>query len=1083
MWKFEEEVLKFKQQTKTIRERLIRNYDGPLTQGLAPLSDYPIEFLDQTFTLLSEIELITIYRVSFYPDQNFKIEQLYSEDITKFHVLSIYWSEYEQNTMYIEMEKGFNIDFSNEIANYLKIDLSSIVQLKRSEIIASFCNFTLLGHMTPGTIVMIHTPLLVNCYGQIIYSDYKNLQFYVIYVPFIDYDLLEKDYEENKKIKESYSFFDDDTISNMFDPERIRSLGGVVKEQIVFINDICLKLYLWNKNRYFEGFNFKTFGLQSLKPLDKYQLNDDFSVFANTLNVLSDQIVNFQESYFRSIRKPIQKFRHIGDNFEIHLKSAKQMIKEIIKSNEYNFFINTTNNNICLLNRFKTLYRILCNNSFTTYSQFDEILFKYFDDEISQRKHNNILFHDAFHFLNYLKNEIRKYHLPSYEKYEELFLKVDKHLNDDSVNKEQLNYYILTSRPGDLLKNKKFKESYLVYSQNHKSKLDIETAMNIISKLPSYLKIQRFKSVKIPSDVVGYTVFDTNDGETILKILLYINEDKIEIKLEGKIPEITVIETNNYINKMKKIELIFNLSNENNTNLTKPIAHKIVQSTRSESVKLFLTTKFYNHDYVKQQKMKENKLLSFAEIQKEFNGYWKVYKSRVPLEEKDKINNKNFKIKYSDNEVIESMCYICPWAIDVIDNSTVLQLDCTFSCMAPYISCFPVIVKNNTTIPIGMVLDRTESSEIYSIFMESLKEVYYNVKKKHLDISKIAFMHDMGTSFKKFDTEYECNYFICLRHLIEKFGSNSRLAVITNRLANCGTIELYKKELDIALQEINIMLQKQKIKGSHIKRFVSYFQLNLDENNHIITENINYDFRMSLWNRSKYGVPTCTNHIERLHRALNNDTINQKSTLSRLQKSLERLYLTTKNYKKNNNKMINRLINDVKIHQEHYIRDNEEEAKMICEDSFCDKGEFIRNLIGCDKFPCIHVKFSKEDILYNYQAFNIQYNAFNFRPIIYECKYNDSFPNSPGRKSKLAKYYRKEAFYNSGSFLKEMIKDINIIYDLSLDTNQDLETLNQIYRSFINANNYLLVDENIVNGHFNEFIFQKSKRAIYQLFK
>ena len=82
------------------------------------------------------------------------------------------------------------------------------------------------------------------------------------------------------------------------------------------------------------------------------------------------------------------------------------------------------------------------------------------------------------------------------------------------------------------------------------------------------------------------------------------------------------------------------------------------------------------------------------------------------------------------------------------------------------------------------------------------------------------------------------------------------------------------------MSDINLLFQKKILAEKQLIQFANIFNLKLIDGK-LSHSNI-FDFESALWNRSELGISTCSNHIERFHRTLNEKTNQNQNILHRL---------------------------------------------------------------------------------------------------------------------------------------------------------------------------------------------------------
>lgn len=84
--------------------------------------------------------------------------------------------------------------------------------------------------------------------------------------------------------------------------------------------------------------------------------------------------------------------------------------------------------------------------------------------------------------------------------------------------------------------------------------------------------------------------------------------------------------------------------------------------------------------------------------------------------------------------------------------------------MDPYVYCITQGIIFNESIPLGITVTTTESSESFGLFFEHCDS------QKKLEWQTKAVLSDMGLALISFCQNHNLIQFFCHRHMIEHFG-------------------------------------------------------------------------------------------------------------------------------------------------------------------------------------------------------------------------------------------------------------------------------------------------------------------------
>ena len=354
------------------------------------------------------------------------------------------------------------------------------------------------------------------------------------------------------------------------------------------------------------------------------------------------------------------------------------------------------------------------------------------------------------------------------------------------------------------------------------------------------------------------------------------------------------------------------------------------------------------------KKSLESKIFSPSQLRKiidaknnndNLNNFLNSIGGLVQIRLYNKLFNSNKLLIYND-ACIQSLSWIAPWCIDILKfaintKCSYFQIDASFLALDPYVYCTPIIIIQNASLPLGLVLGPSEHQNLFLDFFNFLELFFanYNI---------FPVLSDQGSAIITFCKIKNIKQFFCYRHILEKFGSQSILAIYARMLLFTTKIEIYEKKLDQVLSDVNLLIQNHVISEKQIHKFIDHF--NLKYENGILLRNEIIDFESSLWNRAMLGISTCSNHIERFHRTLNERTSKNQNILRRL----------------------SNVVNVIKEHYSTFPQRSRIQAKKTLiklkktaikkrfNSDKCDCGwDFVySNRFGIEGFPCEHTALS-----------------------------------------------------------------------------------------------------------------------------
>jgi hypothetical protein len=303
-------------------------------------------------------------------------------------------------------------------------------------------------------------------------------------------------------------------------------------------------------------------------------------------------------------------------------------------------------------------------------------------------------------------------------------------------------------------------------------------------------------------------------------------------------------------------------------------------------------------------------------------------------------------LQYQSSGVV-AFTWIPPWTFDVFINCQYIELDTSFRALQPYVYCVPLGICRNESFPLGLIVGISESVELYRMFFRAMSAIGIT---EDLIINK-PFLTDQHLALKTVCER--STHFLCLRHLIENFGSNSFIGQIVRRLSFSSTIAEFIYQAEISKEDLKALDEKHALDETQLRRLFTRFGTIAPDG----TMNFSVESwsDQALWTRARFGVATSSNHIEGFHRALNKITCCLTKRSRRLHKIIEcitnrynsgNLYLHTQGTK---------LLK--KLEQQH--QQLELPKRDTCEDSRCGWETYFTALMKTN-FPCIHTVGSKK---------------------------------------------------------------------------------------------------------------------------
>jgi hypothetical protein len=264
--------------------------------------------------------------------------------------------------------------------------------------------------------------------------------------------------------------------------------------------------------------------------------------------------------------------------------------------------------------------------------------------------------------------------------------------------------------------------------------------------------------------------------------------------------------------------------------------------------------------------------------------------------------------------------------------------------LRPFVYSIPTGIYLNKSIPLGLFLFKTETAEVYKAFFRMLLDLGIPIEF----LQSKGYLTDEGRGLKSALHEYGFIRFSCYRHLIEKMGSATILGIITRRLLFTSTQYAYEAKLHESILELGQLINNDIINQKQLKKFCKNFDLTITEDKYI--EITTLDHHNALGKRAELGIATCSNHLERLHRTLN-DAVSEFQIFIRRFSTVVNVILDwpitfTKNQHRQEKLVITNL--------QKKAADKNITPSETCNSPRCGLSQFYSSLFGIPNFPCVH---------------------------------------------------------------------------------------------------------------------------------
>jgi hypothetical protein len=295
---------------------------------------------------------------------------------------------------------------------------------------------------------------------------------------------------------------------------------------------------------------------------------------------------------------------------------------------------------------------------------------------------------------------------------------------------------------------------------------------------------------------------------------------------------------------------------------------------------------------------------------------------------------------------VVTLVWVSPWARQLLaDSHPYFELDASFAALEPYAYVIPTAVLGNYGVPLGIVLTPTERVRSYELFWEHLGRRPEEIARM---LHSRALLSDSGCALLSHGERYG-HHFQCFRHILERLGSKTYLAVLARHLMFTATESEYARELEqgrICLEEaFNTSIR---VTPGGLELFSRLFGYSVDNSTRQVTITNPQAFGTeALWGaRGAMGVSSCTNHVEGLHGRLNGATSHTHDLPRRLKAVIDLLFRKARHFARDMHRSAKRKLRDLKA-----IAAREGYNADTCD---CGWGSIYAKRFGLPNFPCVH---------------------------------------------------------------------------------------------------------------------------------
>jgi hypothetical protein len=280
------------------------------------------------------------------------------------------------------------------------------------------------------------------------------------------------------------------------------------------------------------------------------------------------------------------------------------------------------------------------------------------------------------------------------------------------------------------------------------------------------------------------------------------------------------------------------------------------------------------------------------------------------------------------------------------------QLDASFRAMDPYVIVVPLAIINNFGVPLGLVVTPTERSGSFSLF-------WTEMQLSHEDLAQLVFgkplLSDSGTSLIAYGASH-IRHYLCFRHILERLGSRTYVAILARRLMFCANREHYAAMREQSRASLEVALHENLVTPQGCALFSRTFGFTVAPDSVVSIVTPDPFESQALWGtRGDDGVSTCSNHIEGLHGRLNHSVAARRvlALHRRFQCIVDHLTIKTQETRLF-------MLRSPRRKWDELVRlAKEQKQNPERKECDCGWGRVYSQRFGIPEFPCVHTILSR----------------------------------------------------------------------------------------------------------------------------
>jgi hypothetical protein len=299
--------------------------------------------------------------------------------------------------------------------------------------------------------------------------------------------------------------------------------------------------------------------------------------------------------------------------------------------------------------------------------------------------------------------------------------------------------------------------------------------------------------------------------------------------------------------------------------------------------------------------------------------------------------------------------WVAPWAQHCLRSASYYELDCSFQALHPYAYSVPMAIHFNVGIPLGIVVAPTERKEVFELFAHQL----FGQGFTREELAALPLASDIGQALAAYAKLYHRWHYFCYRHVLESLGSRTLAAMLALRLMFTRTLADFLAKSGQTLSDFAEGCRARLITENGYRIFCQFFGVTgvTVDGDGIPALDSEVFAQQALWGERgmRFGVGSCTNHIEGFHAHLNEETNGLRNPVRKLVTIMEAIRANAATWAdkvlRGRCTALNHLKKITQIHPP---------AVESCpRDGRCDRGDILSRRLGM-RVSCAHVPVDAE---------------------------------------------------------------------------------------------------------------------------